>query len=83
MILFNPLPNAAIVMPCDQPLVNQGLLEQLIATRRQLGKTLVASPYHDTVGVPILFGETLFPEGVYDIDTPEDFAQIEGIFTNL
>lgn len=102
---FTPLPDATIVMLCDQPLVSPSLLKQLIAVYRRLGKTLVASAYHNTAGVPALFGEALFPEllkldgnagaksiiaryasqvasvdfpeGIYDVDTPDDFACIK------
>ncbi|WKN46133.1 nucleotidyltransferase family protein [Tunicatimonas pelagia] len=100
-----PLPNAIIVMLCDQPLASPSLLEQLVTAYRHLGKTLVASVYHNTAGVPALFGEALFPEllqldgragaksiitryasqiasvdfpeGIYDVDTPNDFARIK------
>ncbi len=103
--------NAIIIMLCDQPFVSPSLLRQLIALQQQTDKTIIASAYRGTVGVPALFDKSLFfeltaldgqvgakhimsrfasqvtsvdfAEGIYDVDTPEDFNRIKEIFTNL
>jgi len=52
----------AIIMLCDQPHVDAGLLSQIVKTRQQSGKGIVACGYNDTVGVPVLFDQKYFPE---------------------
>ena len=56
------IPNAVIIMLCDQPLVNDQLLKQLIKVHKETNKPLVASTYRNVLGVPALFAESLFPE---------------------
>jgi len=62
VLSFSPVPSATIIMLCDQPLVNQQLLQQLIKVHQETGKPLVASTYGNVLGVPALFAESLFPE---------------------
>jgi molybdenum cofactor cytidylyltransferase len=59
---FSSVPSGVIIMLCDQPLVNQQLLQQLIKVHQETSKPLVASTYGDVLGVPALFAESLFPE---------------------
>jgi molybdenum cofactor cytidylyltransferase len=53
---------ALILMLCDQPFVSSDILSALIAARRETGSEIVASSYGETIGVPALFGQALFPE---------------------
>ena len=55
-------PAAVLVMLTDQPLVTPGLLRQLLARQRQTRAAAVAAAYGDTLGVPAVFGQVLFPQ---------------------
>ncbi|MGD1894697.1 MAG: NTP transferase domain-containing protein [Cyclobacteriaceae bacterium] len=59
---LSPVPSAAIIMLCDQPLVDEELLKQLIKVHKDTRKPLVASAYRDVLGVPALFAVSLFRE---------------------
>lgn len=61
-LLRVPVPDQAILMLCDQPFVDARLLNRLIATREQTGKSLVACSYNNTRGVPALFDREFFPQ---------------------
>jgi molybdenum cofactor cytidylyltransferase len=54
--------DAALVLVCDQPFVDVDVLSKIIALRSETGKTIVASRYADTLGVPALFHHSIFPE---------------------
>ena len=49
-----------IIMLCDQPFVNSGLLNALINKQNESSKAIVASGYHGIAGVPALFKRTHF-----------------------
>jgi len=53
---------ATFLLACDQPAVNARLIEGMIATHLATKKSIVASSYADTVGVPALFDRSLFEE---------------------
>ena len=53
---------AVVLMLCDQPHVNADVISGLIAAHRATGKSVVASTYGVSFGVPALFGRTLFAE---------------------
>lgn len=55
-------PDQVIIMLCDQPFVDAGILNKLIATQQKKGKGIVACEYSNTFGVPILFGKAYFEE---------------------
>jgi molybdenum cofactor cytidylyltransferase len=57
-----PQIQSALLMLCDQPFVTTELLQQLIETGGGDEKSIVASTYQDTVGVPVLFGKAWFNE---------------------
>ncbi len=96
--------SGAIIAVCDQPFVTRKIFDELAKKFARSDALIVASRYAETVGVPALFGRTLFPdlknldergggakflikkyldqtitvdfpEGVIDIDTPEDFER--------
>ena len=60
--LISPSINAVILMVCDQPYVSASLLKNLVAHHNDTGKPIVASQYKDTLGTPVLFNKTIFPE---------------------
>ena len=54
--------DAIVLLVCDQPFVNAQTIRNLINLRDQTKKTIVASRYADTMGVPALFDRSLFEE---------------------
>jgi molybdenum cofactor cytidylyltransferase len=52
--------DAAILLTCDQPFVNAAVLRQLIELHLETEKTIVASAYADTLGIPALFDRSSF-----------------------
>ena len=96
--------DAVVVMLCDQPQVTPALLDSLLAAHADSSDQIAACEYGGTLGVPALFGSSLFgalasltgdegarrviqsypgpisrlpfPEGVLDIDTPQDAARL-------
>lgn len=58
----DPSITGVVLMVCDQPGVTAGLLDQLIAMHRETGRKIVASAYAGTVGTPVFFHRSLFPE---------------------
>lgn len=57
-----PAPEQVIFMVCDQPFVTSELLLDLINEQQKSGKTIVASAYAGTLGIPALFEKTMFPQ---------------------
>jgi molybdenum cofactor cytidylyltransferase len=53
---------ATVLLVCDQPAVDVHVIERLIALRETTGKSIVASSYADTLGVPALFNRSVFEE---------------------
>lgn len=58
----NPYVDDAIIALCDQPMVNGSLLRNLMQQKQNSRKGIVACSYDNTVGVPVLFDRTYFPE---------------------
>ena len=57
-----PDADAALLLVCDQPFVDRDVLSSLIALHSETGKSIVASRYAHTLGVPALFHQSIFPE---------------------
>ena len=57
-----PLTDGAIILVCDQPFITGALINDLITIQKKTGKPIVASSYSDTVGTPVLFHKSFFPE---------------------
>ena len=53
---------AIIVMVCDQPFVDENLLEKIISKFQETDAPIVACEYQNALGVPALFHKNLFPE---------------------
>ncbi|MBB5035666.1 nucleotidyltransferase family protein [Prosthecobacter vanneervenii] len=56
-----PAAAAVLFLLCDQPLITADLLCEMIRKHRE-GAALVATCYQNTLGVPALFGASLYPE---------------------
>ncbi|MEY2438712.1 MAG: molybdenum cofactor cytidylyltransferase [Verrucomicrobiota bacterium] len=54
--------DAVILLTCDQPLIDTEIIARLIQLQSETGKTIVASAYADTLGVPALFARSCFAE---------------------
>jgi len=54
--------DGVIFMVCDQPFVSTDLLNSLINKRLATGKSIIASAYNNTIGIPALFDKSFFPE---------------------
>jgi molybdenum cofactor cytidylyltransferase len=57
-----PSLDAVVLLVCDQPLVDTEVIKQLIARHGETEKTIVASSYSGTLGVPALFDRSSFEE---------------------
>ena len=53
---------AVIIMVCDQPLLNSAHLDKLIDTYSSTRKSIVASSYSGSAGVPALFDDSMFEQ---------------------
>ena len=55
-----PEPDAVALLACDQPFVDARTIAALIAKQEASGKSIVASRYANTLGVPALFDRSCF-----------------------
>jgi len=53
---------AALLFLCDQPLINSGHLQNILDHWQRAQSWIVASSYHDTLGVPALIPAKFFPD---------------------
>lgn len=60
--LVNQNIEGVVITLCDQPFVSTQIIAQLIAAYRFTGKSIVASEYAGTLGVPAFFSRAFFPE---------------------
>ncbi len=70
-----PLMQSVIVMVCDQPLLTTAHLNRLIENSESTKKSIVASYYSNTTGVPALFKKELFDQ-LLSIDDREGAKSI-------
>lgn len=61
-LLLSANVDVLILMVCDQPYVNAALLKNLVNEYIESGKPIVASQYKDTLGTPVLFHKSFFPQ---------------------
>lgn len=52
--------DAAVLLACDQPCLTASTIVALIEEQQQSGKSIVASRYAGTLGIPALFDRTVF-----------------------
>ncbi len=54
--------DAVILLVCDQPYLDEKLLNEIIIKLQESEKKIIASKYGKTIGVPALFSKNIFPE---------------------
>ena len=59
---ISPGLSAVLVQLCDQPLITTEILDQLIREFKAGNSLIIASEYEETIGVPAVFGKSLFDE---------------------
>ncbi|MEJ7780680.1 MAG: nucleotidyltransferase family protein [Daejeonella sp.] len=57
-----PDTDGLILMVCDQPYADSGILSQLLLRQKETGKAIVASAYEETTGTPAFFHRSMFTE---------------------
>jgi len=62
VVTASPRTAAVVLMLCDQPFVTREIIAQLVAAYRETGRSIVASRYGRSYGVPALFGKAHFAE---------------------
>jgi molybdenum cofactor cytidylyltransferase len=62
IIEINPSAYGVILLVCDQPFINAGLLNDLITAHQKTNKEIVACNYGNAFGPPVFFHQSLFPE---------------------
>jgi molybdenum cofactor cytidylyltransferase len=62
LLAANPNAAAAVFLLCDQPRVTAVVISGLIAAHRGTQRPVIASSYGGGLGVPALFGRTLFAQ---------------------
>ena len=58
----SPDVSSVILMLCDQPFADTGLLNAMVEKQLKLSPGIVACGYNDTIGVPVLFENKYFDE---------------------
>ncbi len=61
-LLADEMPDAVILMLCDQLLLTPAVLDAMVDCFQTGGNQLIASEYAGVLGVPALFSSELFPE---------------------
>ena len=54
--------DAAVLLTCDQPFVGPAVVAELIEAQDKTGKSIIASSYANTLGVPALFDRSCFED---------------------
>jgi molybdenum cofactor cytidylyltransferase len=62
VVRANPQTAAIIMMLCDQPFVTQQLIARIVAAHRETDRSIIASSYGGSYGVPALFGKKYFAQ---------------------
>jgi molybdenum cofactor cytidylyltransferase len=70
-----------IILVCDQPYISDSLLQQMIHTKKQSEKGIVACMYKDTTGTPVLFDKKYFHQLAL-LQGPYGAKKMVGQFTN-
>lgn len=60
LLSLRPDVDAVILLACDQPFLEAGVITSLIAWHESSGKPIVASSYAGTLGIPALFHRSCF-----------------------
>src|SRR5207302_6083460 len=62
LVTPNPRIAAVVLMLCDQPFVTREIIAQLVAAHLETGRSIIASRYGGSYGVPALFAKVYFAE---------------------
>ncbi|WP_183562590.1 nucleotidyltransferase family protein [Mucilaginibacter sp. SP1R1] len=62
LLKIEPNISSAILMLCDQPFVDPLLIYQLIEKKAESDHGIIACAYRNTLGVPVLFDASYFPQ---------------------
>jgi molybdenum cofactor cytidylyltransferase len=62
VVTANSQSAAVVLMLCDQPFVTREIITQLVTAHVETGRSIVASRYGGSYGVPALFGKAHFAE---------------------
>lgn len=62
VVTASPGTTAVVLMLCDQPFVTREIIARLVAAHIETGRSIVASLYGGSYGVPALFGKVHFAE---------------------
>jgi molybdenum cofactor cytidylyltransferase len=62
VVTAGPRTAAVVLMLCDQPFVTREIIARLVAAHLETGRSIVASRYGGSYGVPALFGKAHFAE---------------------
>jgi 4-nitrophenyl phosphatase len=62
LVAVPPQAEAAILLQCDQPLINADLLRAMVARFEETGAAIVHPAHAGRRGTPVLFARRLFPE---------------------
>jgi molybdenum cofactor cytidylyltransferase len=62
VVTANPEAIAVVLMLCDQPFVTREIIARLVAAHIETGRSIVASHYGESYGVPALFEKAHFAE---------------------
>lgn len=60
LLIAEPAVSGVVLLTCDQPKVSSVTIRNLLDEQRQSGKSIVASTYAGTLGVPVLFDASCF-----------------------
>lgn len=77
LVAADPELEGAVIMLCDQPFVDAGVVNRLADARRETGKYIVASEYCGARGVPVFFSRELFAE-LAGLDAAEGARRVIG-----
>jgi molybdenum cofactor cytidylyltransferase len=62
IVRASPRTAAIIMMVCDQPFVTQELIARIVAAHGETGRSIIASSYGGSCGVPALFSKKYFAQ---------------------
>jgi molybdenum cofactor cytidylyltransferase len=62
VVRASPQTAAIIMMVCDQPFVTQELIARIVAAHGETRRSIIASSYGGSYGVPALFGKKYFAQ---------------------
>lgn len=62
LLMKEPAVNAVVLCLCDQPHLTSTVLDTLVSTYKEAGRSAIGSAYGDTVGAPALFARSLFED---------------------